>query len=77
MSVLTNSKNKRHVGTIDDSVYLKPLANSCWLCVYRGRKQVFKNLWQLHYHLIFHHKNENYKPIEEQLYNLIKLGVLR
>ena len=78
MSNILFNNNKKHVGTPEDEVYLKPQKCSCWLCVNKtGRRKTYLNLWQLHYHLKFHHKNENYQQVEEQLFSLIKMGVLR
>lgn len=74
-STLKNGAVNHH--TPDDAGYLKPVRLSCCFCKCPGQPKIYKNLWRLRCHLGRHHPLENWEPIVNQLYNLIKAGVIR
>ena len=74
-SSLKNGAVSHH--TPDDAVYLKPLRLSCNLCRNSGQSKIRKNLWQLHTHFLYHHREEPFQEIESMIIKLIKESVLR
>lgn len=58
-------------------LFLKQIPLSCNFCKNNGPKKIFANLWQLHYHFLWHHKTENWLETESSISKLIQEGVLR
>ena len=88
MSNTTQQNLKKHVGTQNDKIFLKPLRLSCpfgkkpRLGEKPGPKKIYKNLWCFQYHLKKYHfdsddnKRKSIRYIE-MIYELISQGVLR
>jgi len=68
---------KQNVPYPTNPIYLKPIRLSCNYCKNNGPKKILGNLWQLHYHFLWHHKTENWKETESKILSLIQEGVLR
>jgi len=59
-------------------IYLKQIDLSCNLCKNNGPKKIFDNLYQLHYHFVWHHKTtKTWLETISCISKLIQEGVLR
>jgi len=74
-TTLKNGAMNHH--TPDDAVYLKPIRLSCHLCNNSGPIKIRHNPWQLRCHFLHHHRDENWQEVDQMLYKLIKMGVLK
>lgn len=69
-------KNKKHDirPYSTNPVFQFPIDEKCKFCIYRGRKKHFKTLWRLYEHFSYHHPNEAWQKIIQDLVEKIIQG---